>query len=519
MNDNRTHLSREEEKPWSSLEHLENASHSPHPSSLDAGVDEKGQTVGGIRKPARTFTKEEEDKIYRKVDVRLLPVVSFLYLLSFMDRGNIGNARLNGLEEELGMTSQQYNLALSCFFITYCLFEVPSNLVLKRCRPSYYIGGITITWGIVMTCMGLVSNFGGLLATRLCLGIAEAGLFPGIILLLSIYYPRHRSQSRVAIFFGAATLAGAFSGLLAYGIGFMSGVGGYLGWRWIFILEGLATVVFGVATVFILPPYPHQVKWLTPEEREWLLWCKASDGSSVGEAEGVSKKYILQALTDWQCWLSLGHYMGVVVPLYAISLFAPTLINSFGEYTRPQVQLLTVPIYAAACIFVLGISIVADRMKKRFLPMMLELVLCLVGQLINISPAPNGVKYFGLFLIAMGAYGGLPTTVTWLTNNLSGQTKRGVGSAFQIGIGNLAALASTNVFRTQDSPEYYLGHGVVLGFVCLGLVCAPTYAALLARQNRKKAAELALPEGERPVYTVQELRDLGDRAPEFKYTI
>ncbi|GAA5890583.1 hypothetical protein JCM6882_002970 [Rhodosporidiobolus microsporus] len=499
------HFAGDDEKPYT--EHVETASSTGEP------------IVGHVKKPAREFTKEEEDKIYRKVDMHMMPTVAMLYLLSFMDRGNIGNARLAGLEDELGMSSQDYNLALSCFFITYCLCEVPSNLILKRCRPAYYIGGITVAWGIVMTCMGVVQNFGGLLATRLMLGVAEAGLFPGIILLLSLYYPRHRSQARVGFFFGAATVAGAFSGLLAYGIGFMDGVGNYRGWRWIFILEGLATVVFGVVTVFILPPYPHQVKWLTPEEREWLVYCKEIDSGRHGEADTVSKKYVWQALSDWQCWLSLGHYVGVVTPLYAISLFAPTLINAFGQYTRPQVQLLTVPIYVTAFIFVMTTSFIADRKKTRFPFMMLDLCLCLIGHVINLTPAPNGVKYFGLFLIAMGAYGGLPTTVTWLTNNLSGQTKRGVGTAFQIGIGNLAALASTNVYRKQDSPHYYLGHGVVLGFVAIGLVCAPAYAFALKRKNSQKERELALPESERPVYTVEELRDMGDRAPEFKYTI
>ncbi|GAA5863794.1 hypothetical protein JCM8547_006067 [Rhodosporidiobolus lusitaniae] len=507
------HLSKEEEKAWQ--EHVEDASS----SSVIVNEDLPPPPEGFIKRPAVVFSKEEEDRIYRKVDMHLMPTVAILYLLSFMDRGNIGNARLAGLEDELGMSSQQYNLALSCFFITYCLCEVPSNLLLKKCRPSLYIGGVCIAWAIVMTLMGVVSNFGGLLACRLFLGITEAGLFPGVILLLSLYYPRHRSQSRVGFFFGAATLAGAFSGLLAYGIGFMDGVAGYRGWRWIFILEGLATFIFGVITLFILPPYPHQVKWLTPAEREWLVYCKAIDSGIAGEAEHVEKKYVWQALTDWQCWLSLGHYFGVVVPLYAISLFAPTLINAFGTYSRPQVQLLTVPIYAAAFIFVMGVSLLADKKKSRFPFMMLELTLCAVGHIINLTPAPNGVKYFGLFLIAMGAYGGLPTTVTWLTNNLSGQTKRAVGSAFHIGIGNLSALASTNVYRTQDKPHYYLGHGVVLGFVAIGLVCAPLYAFLLSRENKKKKAELALPVGERPVYTVRELRDMGDRAPHFMYTI
>ncbi|GAA5877799.1 hypothetical protein JCM16303_000241 [Sporobolomyces ruberrimus] len=144
-----------------------------------------------------------------------------------------------------------------------------------------------------------------------------------------------------------------------------------------------------------------------------------------------------------------------------------------------------------------------------------------LGELL--TPAPVGVRYFGLFLIASGAYGGLPTVVTWLTNNLSGSTKRGVGSAFQIVIGNLGAFVSSNVYRSKDSPHYRLGHGVVIGFVAMAFVAAPLYAFLLKRQNDKKerlqAEQDALPDNEKRVYSVQELRDMGDRAPEFVYTI
>lgn len=147
--------------------------------------------------------------------------------------------------------------------------------------------------------------------------------------------------------------------------------------------------------------------------------------------------------------------------------------------------------------------------------MMLDLILCFFGLIINLTPAPYGVKYFGLFLIAMGAYGGLPTSVTWLTNNTSGQTKRAISSAFQIGIGNLGALASSNVYRTQDKPHYYLGHGVVLGFNVIGLIAAPTYAYLLKRANARKLEEQKTGRD----LSIAETLHLGDRAPHFMYTI
>ncbi|KAK4048922.1 hypothetical protein OIV83_004478 [Microbotryomycetes sp. JL201] len=487
-------------------------------------VEDSGSDVtarGGVVKPAREFTAAEEAKLYRKVDIHLLPMLAILYLLSFMDRGNIGNARLAGLEADLGMSGNDYSIALSVFFITYCLCEVPANLMLKKLRPSLWLAMITVAWGIVMTLMGVVQNFGGLVGARLALGIAEAGLFPGVIFYLTLWYPRHLSQQRVALFFSAATIAGAFSGLLAYGIGFMAGIGGYNG-CWIFILEGLLTVIAGVVAFWALTDYPSTAGWLTEEEQAWLIYKKAIDSGVHGESDQVKSAFIKRALTDWQVWLATLFYMGIVTPLYAVALFAPTIINSLGAgYTRPQVQLLTVPVYVFACIWVLVSAVWSDKMRRRFPLLMVDYALCVIGLVMNLAPSPSGVKYAGLFLMAAGAYAGLPQVVCWLGNNLAPQLVRSIGSAFQIGIGNLAALISSNVYR--DGPRFIRGHSIVLGMVGLGIITAPLYAILLARENKKRerflSEQQSLPESERRQYTIKELQELGDRAPEFVYTI
>ncbi|KAK4053319.1 hypothetical protein OIO90_003931 [Microbotryomycetes sp. JL221] len=497
-----------------------------HEHVEDSSIDSSSIQKGHLQKPARSFTPEEEKKLYRKVDLHLLPMLAILYLLSFMDRGNIGNARLAGLETDLNMSGNDYSIALSVFFITYCIAEVPANLALKKLRPSIWLASITIVWGIVMTLMGVVQNFGGLIGSRLALGIAEAGLFPGVIYYLTLWYPRHLSQQRVALFFSAATIAGAFSGLLAYGIGFMGGTGTLYGspmsgWRWIFILEGLLTVIAGIVAFWALTDYPGTASWLSEEEKAWLIYRKATDSGVHGESDQVKSVFIKRALTDWQVWLATAFYMGVVTPLYAIGLFAPTLINALGGYTRPQVQLLTVPIYVAACIWTIVSAVWSDKMKKRFPLLMVDYVLCTIGLIMNLAPSPAGVRFAGLFFIAAGSYAGLPQVVCWLGNNLAPQTKRAIGSAFQIGVGNFAALISSNVYR--DPPRFIKGHAIVMGMVGLGFITAPLYAALLKRENMKREKELTrqqgLPDSEKRVYTVQELRDLGDRAPEFVYTI
>ncbi|SCZ93505.1 BZ3500_MvSof-1268-A1-R1_Chr6-3g08705 [Microbotryum saponariae] len=487
-------------------------------------VEDANIPEGRLREPDVKFTPEEEAKLYRKVDWRILPILALLYLLSFMDRGAIGNARLSGLERDLGLSAQQYATCLSLFFITYFLFEIPSNLALTKIRPRYWLAFITLGWGIAMTLSGIVKNYAGLAICRTILGAFEAGLFPGVSLYLSFFYPRFIYQRRLAIFFSAATMAGAFAGLLAYGISFMAGTAGLGGWAWIFIIMGLLTVLAGGLAFFCVSDVPAKAKWLTEDERAWLVWRKASDGSSVGEAEGLHVAQIKSAFTDYHCWVALFFYISILVPLYSVGLFAPTLINSFGKWTRTEVQLLTVPMYVFACAYVLITSVYADRYRTRFPFLLAAQVLCLIGFTINIIPtAPVGVKFFGLFLCAAGAYGGVPSMISWLSTNLSGTTKRAVGTGLTLGIASLGGIISSNVYRTVDAPEYLLGHGVLIATSVMGIIASCVYAFLLKRSNAAKdrwhAEQNALPEHQRKVFTVQELRDMGDRAPEFYYTI
>ena len=164
------------------------------------------------------FSHIDAQKVLRKMDLRLIPMLALLYLLSFLDRGNIGNARIEGLTDTLHMTGPEYNWCLTVFFFTYCVFEVPSNLLLKRLRPSVWLPSIMVAWGTVMTLMGIVQGYHGLFVARLFLGITEAGLYPGVAYYITMWYCREEAQFRQALFFSAASVAGAFSGLLAYAI-------------------------------------------------------------------------------------------------------------------------------------------------------------------------------------------------------------------------------------------------------------------------------------------------------------
>ncbi|KAJ3916174.1 MFS general substrate transporter [Lentinula edodes] len=435
-----------------------------------------------------------------------------MYLMSFMDRGN---AKLQGLTTQLNLTGNQYNIALTMYFIPYCIFECPANLVLKRFRPSIWLPGITVVWGVVMTLMGLVKTYPQLVGVRVCLGVAEAGLFPGVAYYLSLWYPRSALQTRIGLFFGAATLAGAFSGLFAFAISFMSGTRGLLGWSWIFIIEGIITVAVGLIAFLVLVDFPVTAKFLTPEEQAFMIWKKKYDNSSVGEEETFEAKHIYQAFTDWQVWIHILIYMSLAGPLCGITLFLP-----FGEFSTPISQLLTVPPYVLATIVLGFFSYYSDKVTMRSPFILAGQIMCLIGLSINIANVSHNAKYFGTFLIVAGSYSGLPGIVVWLSNNLSGQYKRGIGMALHIGIGNLSGVIASNIFRMQDKPRYILGHGIELMFVGIGLIFLPITVFTYSRINKKKAEFMKrVAQGLEKRPSPEELRGLGDRAPDFRYIL
>ncbi|KAF2850267.1 MFS general substrate transporter [Plenodomus tracheiphilus IPT5] len=484
-------------------------------------------TAPGITRAS--FAHLDEKAILRKMDLRLIPMLALLYLLSFLDRGNIGNAKIEGLQEDLNMSGAQYNWCLTVFFFTYAAFEVPSNLLLKKLRPSIWLPTIMVAWGVVMTLMGIVQNYHGLLTARIFLGVTEAGLFPGVAYYITMWYCRHEAQFRQALFFSAASIAGAFSGLLAFGIAHMDGVGGLEGWRWIFILEGLLTVVVAVMAYFCLYDFPETASFLTEEERKFVVWRLKFQGQ--GEDEGVREggiervmvpqddtfqwKFVKAAFLDWQIWTNIWVYWGIVCPLYGISLFLPTIIRGLG-YTSSTAQLLTVPIYITASVLAVVVAYYSDKVGKRYPFILVCLCIMAVGFIMCIAGGSvPGLVYAGVFIAASALYAAFPGNITWLSNNLAGSTKRATGQAIQIAVGNLAGAMASNFYRAEDAPRYLLGHALELGFIVAGILGLLVLVFNYKRINAKRERQLAA--GVHNGYTPEELSELGDRAVTYKY--
>ncbi|RYP20478.1 hypothetical protein DL765_002777 [Monosporascus sp. GIB2] len=398
------------------------------------------------------FPKDKKRAVIRKIDYRLVPMLVLLYLMAYLDKTNIGNAKIEGLLESLNMTGVQYNVAVSIFFIPFVLAEVPSNMILHRFKkPSMYMGGLVTGWGVIMTLTGVVQNYAGLIAVRFFLGLFEAGFLPGAILIISKWYLPNETQTRIAILYTSAASGGAFSGLLAFAIAKLDGLGGYEGWRWrltggkIFILEGLATVFIGALCFTLLIDSPAlSTKWLDADEVRYLELRQQSrriTKPSEFREHHFDKELLFSVLTDWKIYLLILANWSNAVPNYAMKFAMPQVIKNMGMY----------PI--------------------------------------------------------------LPGVNAWNVANSPDPGKRAISIGFLVCVGNIGGLIGSYIYLEEEAPEYPTGYGTSLGFASVGIMAVIVLELILLRRNKQKAQ---LSEDEiRQQYSDGELDGMGEKSPLF----
>ncbi|PCH43295.1 MFS general substrate transporter [Wolfiporia cocos MD-104 SS10] len=466
-----------------------------------------------VASPKPSFRNETVDRrrVMSKLDWHLLPFVSLLYLMSFLDRTNIGNAKVAGLAADLGLTGLQYNLCSAIFFIPYCFFEVPSNMAMKLFKPSRWIPLIMFLWGIVMLSMAFVKNFSGLLAARIFLGVAESGLFPGVTFYLCLWYPRAEQAQRVSFFLSAATVAGAFGGIFAFGIEKMNGIGGLAGWSWIFLLEGLLTSLIAIISYFFMHDYPETATFLTETEREWLVETIRKD--TAGLDKTFKWKFLFQALKDPHSYMLMATYIFIVIPTYALALFLPTIISGLG-YSEGHAQLLAVPPYVGGCVFTILSGVFSDRWRVRGPFVLASALTTLVGYVVLYATTSNVAGYIGTVIAACGIFPAVALVLAWTGGNVGGDVKRGVVIAMVIGVGNLGGIASSFIYRPQDSPRYHPGHATVIGCLCIAAILSTIGMLEFSRLNKQKEAK-CIKEGI-SADKVEEFREMGDQSPLYR---
>lgn len=329
-----------------------------------------------------------------------------------------------------------------------------------------------------------------------------------------MWYQRSEAQRRYSFFFSSTTLAGAFGSLLASAIGKMDGMRGYLGWRWIFILEGVLTCVVALGVFFVLPSFPEDAKWLTPDEREYVKARLYIDQGRSAAERKITARDVLNVFKDYKIFLGGFMYFGLVVPAYSYAYFSPAIIQSY-KYSAIQTQLHAVPPWACAFAFAMAIAFASDKFKHRFVFCLIPIFVAISGFGILLTVHKNTkLEYAALFLVAMGAYSAMPVVVCWFNMNLGGHHRRAVGTAWQVGFGNIGGIIATYSFLSTGAPKYIAGYAICIAFCCLSAISCCLYAMAISWENRKRdrtVVDIGLTEYEKT--------ELGDLSPDYRYLL
>ncbi|KAJ9138142.1 MFS general substrate transporter [Pleurostoma richardsiae] len=404
-----------------------------------------------------TVDPELEKRVLRKLDLNILPLIMLMQLISFLDRSNIGNAKVHGLVDDLRLKGSDFNVAASIFYVTYIVFEIPYNIVQQRFGAARVIPTIVVALSLVTIFTGFVKNYGGLLATRLVLGMCEAGLFPGLNYYLSMLYTREEYAKRVCMLLVATALSGAFGGLIAYGVLQMDGISGVAGWRWLFYIEGLMSTVIGVCGFFFLPSTAEEARFLTNEEKNVARIRRLRRAEDSGDSK-IQWAEVREAFASPICWLSGLIQFGADICLYGFSTFLPTIIQGMG-YASLQIQYLTIPIYLwGAFVYLVTVqSMGLIRHERRSTYMLIFGVFTLVGYVLLITCRKAGVLYFACFLCASGLYIVTGLNITWIGGNVKGRYKRAVAIGMNQTMGNAGGVVAGQIYMATDAPRYVIG--------------------------------------------------------------
>ncbi|KAK4686973.1 hypothetical protein P7C73_g3145, partial [Tremellales sp. Uapishka_1] len=465
---------------------------------------------------------------FATVDYRLLPTLSLLYLLASLDKSNAGNAKLFGFLTDVGMTSQQFNLALTVLFFTYGLSEPVCNIALRRLGPKIWFPVAVTTWGLITTLTCIVKSYGGYIVIRLALGCAEATIYPGGYLLLSMWYKPKELATRMSIFYGANTAAGAFGGVIAYGVGRLDHHGGWRAWRWLFLIEGLITVFFGLMSYFLLPSFPHQYvssgkqAWLTPDE---ALYARLRTKYAYGPHAPTYKfqwSDVIKAAKDKKTYLMMMMFWwGGSIPTYSLSYTLPTMVKNLG-YTAVKAQALTTPPYIFATVVCITIGILSDRYRQRYAAIMTAYCIGLVGIIVLWitvhHPHLSGVSYFAIFLAAGGYAAQAPIVGSWTADNVPNPSKRAAAIGLLMLFGSVGGGGiGSNIYLASEAPTYPLGFGFSVGATVLGaMIPATIHYVTLTRANKRRDQW-----NEQEIlntHTPEDLSKLEEYSPLFRYS-
>ncbi|ETN37097.1 uncharacterized protein HMPREF1541_08087 [Cyphellophora europaea CBS 101466] len=469
--------------------------------------------------PIVTFDPKAESRLRMKIDLMIIPTVTIIYLMCFVDRANIGNARLAGLEPDLGMSGYDYNVVLSVFYVSYIVLELPSNMACKWIGPGWFIPFLTLGFGAASIATAFVDNMAQLCAVRFVLGVFEAGMLPGVAYYMSRWYRRGELAFRLSIYIAMGAFGGAFGGLLASGILSLDNVGSLTEWRMIFIVEGIMTVGLALISFITMTDRPETARWLTQEQKELAVARVKSERVGVTEVlDKISWTKTIRGVTSPLTMSTALMFFFTNITVQGLAFFLPTIVRTiYPEASVVSQQLRTVPPYMVGTFFTCFINWLSWRFDKRNLFINLSAPPVMLGYIFFLATTNRYVRYAGTFFITSGAFANGALSNAQVSANLLSDTARSSGIGLNVMMGNIGGLVATWSYLPFDGPNYPIGNGLNLGsssaiFVCSGLVFAYIKWDNGRRERKQQEAEQVL-QGMSPA----QIEELDWKHPGFRW--
>ncbi|KAK3396864.1 major facilitator superfamily domain-containing protein [Sordaria brevicollis] len=455
-------------------------------------------------------------RLLRKIDLHLLPFLILMYLLNFLDRSNLAQARQGTLEADLNMSGTDFNLATSIFFVAYLLMQLPSNMLITRLRPSLYLSAAMALWGAVSACNAASTKFSHLVVVRIMLGIVEAPFFPGAVFLMSSWYSRAELTKRMAYFYSGNALANMFGGVIGAGVlGNLEGARGISGWRWLFIIEGTITIAVAIAAAFVLPDYPNTTRWLSEEERAYASWRLLAD---INESDDQNSRSVMDglklAVKDYRLYLFvLLQHLSLLSQTF--QYFFPSIVGTLG-YGKITTLWLTAPVWFATFLISVCVTWTSSKTGDRSLHIFFLMLLAAVGNAVATGTTKIGARFFAMFLMPMGAVSAYQIIISWVANSFPRpMVKRSAAVAIANMIGNTASIYGSYMYPASAGPQYIPG-GSANSVICLLVGLLALGLRYLHKWENKKLEKVEREEAENPETAAVDVS--GDRrAAGFRY--
>lgn len=445
----------------------------------------------GLPDPGSPERVQAERKLVRKLDSRLLPTIVVIYIMNYIDRNGITTARLKGMQEDLHISDIQYSTVIAILYASYCPAQIPSNMLLNYItRPTFYIGGCVVLWGLTSALTGVTTNFAGILACRFFIGLPESAFYPGTVYLLSRWYTKKELAFRSAILYGGLLTSNAFGALMAAGIlANMEGKRGIRAWRWLFFVEGAITIFVGFASMWLLPDYPHNTRWLTAEERRLAQARLSEDAGEADQdnAEDSPMEGLKMAIKDPLVLIFAVQTVSQLLGLSFVNFF-PTLTQTLGFSTTVSL-LLAAPPWILATIVCAANAWHADRTGERFFHIAGWWWGVILGFIIGLSTTKVPGRYVAMFLMACG-YVGFAMTLVWVSNAIPRPpAKRAAAIGIVNGVGNLGNLIGSYTWKAAWGPGYHPSMAISLAALAVSTLLAWIIRQMLIRKNKQLDAD------------------------------